>query len=90
MSEVATCTEQSGRGRVYKSTSAARISVRRGLAVSHAGPPCQGMTPLCNLFDSAHVIVQVWGCSGPRGACHIPAAPTQVLFVFLIFFTGGH
>lgn len=53
-------------------------------------PPPGGTAPLCNLFVSAHVIVQVWGCSRPRGACHLWAAPTQVLFILLVLFAGGH
>lgn len=45
---------------------------------------------LCNVFDSAHVIVQVWGRSGPCGSGHIRTTPTQVLFILLILFASRH
>lgn len=61
-------------------------------ALSHTEPrPWRaGDAPLCHLFDSAPVIVQVRGRSGPRGARRLWAAPSQGLFVLLVLLAGGH
>lgn len=59
-------------------------------ATACVGISCQSRPPLCNVFDPAHVIVQVRGWSGPRGSGHIWTTPTQVLFVLLILFTRRH
>lgn len=89
--------DQSFSGRDYKILSAAQSPCELGVQaesqpeatacvwVSHHPRP-----PLRNVFDSAHVIVQVRGWSGPWGSGHIWTAPTQVLFILLIFFTSRH
>lgn len=90
--------DQSCNGRDYKIHSAAPSPCELG--GSRLNPnlrplTCVGISyhpksPLCNVFDSAHVIVQVRGRSGPLGSGHIWTTPTQVLFILLILFASRH
>lgn len=90
--------DQSCGGRDYiKSTQLPRVPVSWGVqaesqpeAIACVGISCHPRPPLCNVFDSAHVIVQVRGWSGPRGSGHVWTTPTQVLFVLLILFASRH
>lgn len=91
--------DQSCSGRDYKIHSAAQSPCELGgyrLSPSQRPPRVWGYptptpkSPLCNVFDSAHVIVQIRGRSGPCGSGHIWTTPTQVLFVVLLLFASRH